>query len=77
MYKTYDEIEEEIGKQPLLDRLKTCLDTVCDITSERRTTKISIPPMPYDEDLFMVKTIRDAIEALEGEIVNDSLRWQD
>jgi hypothetical protein len=51
---------------PLEEDLIRARDIICDITSKRRTTKISIPVDSNDEDIFLCDVLGRAMEALRA-----------
>jgi hypothetical protein len=64
MKPTPEGIESEIRKVPLLDRLEECIGIIGSITTERRTTRISVPVRADDEDQYLVVTLQDAIASV-------------
>jgi hypothetical protein len=67
MTKT-EQLEERIRKTPLLERLKESRVMVGKMCSEGRSPKMSIPAQPYDEDMFICTTLKDAEAQLEQPI---------
>jgi len=56
-----EEMKVKIRQVPLLERLKQVNRMVGGMVKERRPPKLSIPAQWYDEDLFIMVTIHDAI----------------
>jgi len=62
--RTQLELENEIRKTPLLERLAKCREMIGKMCSERRPPKMTIPVQWYDEDIFISITLKDAIAEL-------------
>lgn len=62
---TKEEIEKRIRETPLKERLERSMSMIGKMCSEGRPPKMSIPVEWYDEDFFIITTIKDAIAQLE------------
>lgn len=60
----YIALQEEIRREPLIERLKKSRDMIGKMCSEKRPPRMSIPVSSRDEDIFISTTIKDAIDAL-------------
>ncbi len=68
--KTHKDLVNDVrSSDSLTNRLKQCQAIITDMTANRRYPRISIPPQWYDEDIFIIVTIGDAVEALNGKAV--------
>lgn len=80
--KIADEPLAEVYKQvtdsaPLMDRLKEARERIGKMCSERRGPRMSIPVQWYDDDVFICKTIEDAMAALpSAELERDAARYR-
>lgn len=61
-YKTIEDIENQIRKTPLIERLEKSRKIIGKLASEGRYPKMSIPVQPTDEDIFVSTTLLDAME---------------
>lgn len=71
MYETEEKLKEAVRRTPLVKRLGIARKMVGNMVKEERRPKISIPPMPTDEDVLIVQTLMDAAEQLEFENLRD------
>jgi len=55
-----------VNPQKIVTDLRKCQDIVGKLCSESRPPKMSIPVRDTDEDMFIFKTINDAIELIRS-----------
>jgi len=65
-YKTIEDIENQIRKTLLVERLEKSRKIIGNLASEGRCPKMSIPVQPTDEDVFISTTLLDALELIES-----------
>ena len=61
-----DEIEREIRKIPLAERLEKSREIIECLASDGNSPKISIPVRPNDENLFIFIALSDALELINS-----------
>lgn len=61
-----DEIEEEIRKIPLAERLERSSKIVQSLASQGRYPRMSVPAQATDEDIFVLTTLSDALELINS-----------
>ena len=61
-----DEIEEEIRKIPLAERLERSSKIVQSLASQGRYLRMSVPAQATDEDIFVLTTLSDALELINS-----------
>jgi len=62
---TFETIYKAIREEDLMKRLDTCISIIGNLCSEHRNPCMSIPCQPYDEDMFICETIKEAMEKLK------------
>lgn len=50
---------------PLVERLKECQDRIAKMCKERRPPKMTIPVQWNDDDIFIIGTLKEALEHLQ------------
>ena len=58
-------LDKQLGSIPILKRLQKSKKMIAEMCSEGRPPKTSIPPQYTDEDIYIIKTINDAIPLVE------------
>jgi len=60
-----ERIDATIRLTPLLEGLQKVIDIINKMCAERRPPLMSIPLRAEDEDMFIITTLEDAIEAIK------------
>lgn len=64
---SFEEIDKKIAESaPLLERLDDCMTRIGKMCSEGRPPKMTIPVNWNDDDVFIVATIKEAVEQLRA-----------
>ena len=64
---SFEEIDKKVVESaPLLERLDDCMSRIGKMCSERRPPKMTIPVHWNDDDVFIVATIKEAVEQLRA-----------
>ena len=70
---SFEELDKKVSESaPLLVRLDDCMDRIGKMCKEGRPPKMTIPCQWSDDDIFIVATIKEAVEqlrALDGVLV--------
>lgn len=60
-----EDLESRIRETPLVERLQKAQELIGQMCKEGRPPKMTIPARAYDEDLFIVTTLQDAVKELQ------------
>ena len=59
------ELRKTIQTMPLLERLDMCQTMICEMCSNSRPPKMSIPVRWSDEDQLIIQTLQDSVEVIK------------
>jgi len=78
MANSMEKLRAKVSEEDLKVRLERATGMIGKMCSEKRPPKMSIPVQHYDEDIFIIQTLKDAIEAIEElEKEVEYLIWRD
>lgn len=64
---SFEELDKKVSESaPLLVRLDDCMDRIGKMCKEGRPPQMTIPCQWNDDDIFIVATIKEAVEQLRA-----------
>lgn len=65
---SFEELDKKVSESaPLLERLDDCMNRIGKMCKEGRPPKMRIPCTWDDDDIFIIATIREAIDKIKAE----------